>query len=192
MMKFLTENIIEMNKEFSDLDIFTLDFVNSIKDYTNYVLISGYVSILLGRSRSSEDIDIIIPHLDKDTIKKIITNIGKNNFYCLNTESEEEMIEMLNDKLAIRFAKVGEIIPNMEIKFAKTNIDNLALKDKITVIINDKKLFISNLELQIAFKEKVLKSPKDIEDALHIRSVAQKNINNEKLKFYEVLLNDFC
>ena len=60
-MEFISKNNIKIDRELSELDIFTLDFINVLKKYTKYVLVSGYVSILLGRSRASEDIDVIIP-----------------------------------------------------------------------------------------------------------------------------------
>jgi len=95
---------------------------------------------------------------------------------------------MLEDGFSIRFAKTNTIIPNMELKFAKTKIEKMALKDNVKVHINKNILIISNLELQIAFKEKVLKSPKDLEDAIHLRNIA--NINIAKLKYYEGLINE--
>ncbi|MDI6737809.1 MAG: hypothetical protein QME12_04815 [Nanoarchaeota archaeon] len=62
-MRFVSENIIEINRELSDLDLFAIDFIKVLKKHTRYVIISGYVSILLGRARASEDIDIIIPKM---------------------------------------------------------------------------------------------------------------------------------
>ena len=44
--------------------------------------------------------------------------------------------------------------------------------------------------MQIAFKEAVLKSPKDIEDARHIRIVAGKHIREILIKKYKRLLNE--
>lgn len=37
-----------------------------------YVLISGYVSILFGRNRSSEDIDMIVEKLDYEKFKEYL------------------------------------------------------------------------------------------------------------------------
>jgi hypothetical protein len=45
--------------------------------------------------------------------------------------------------------------------------------------------------LQIAFKEKVLKSPKDIEDARHLRNVAEGHLDFDLIKKYEVLLAEY-
>ena len=51
---------IILDKELNNLDIFALKFLNIISRYTDYVVIAGYVSILLGRTRTTEDIDVFI------------------------------------------------------------------------------------------------------------------------------------
>ena len=183
-MQFKEKEII-LNRELSDLDIFTLEFINILKKHTPYVLISGYVSILLGRSRASEDIDLLIPKLTKIELTNLELDLKNNNFYCLNTGN---IASMLNEGLAVRFAKDNTVIPNMEVKFIKTKVESMALKDNLSVKINKDMLIISNLELQIAFKEIVLKSPKDLEDAKHLRNIT--DINQIKLKYYEDLINE--
>ena len=60
---------IVSNKSLNDLDRFVLDFLKIMEKYTNYVLVSGYVSILLGRSRASEDVDILVPEMDYANFK---------------------------------------------------------------------------------------------------------------------------
>jgi len=186
-MQFLDKTII-LDRELSDLDIFTLDFVNILKKHTKYVIVSGYVSILLGRARASEDIDLIIPKMDYLEFEKLINDLKKNDFYCLNQEENKDIYEYITDKIAVRFARNGEVIPNMEVKFAKNKTDEIVLEDNILIKINEKELVVSNLELQIAFKEKVLKSPKDLEDARHLRNIA-KNLDENKIKKYEEMLN---
>ena len=52
------ENIYLKNKVVSKLDLFVIDFINILKKYMDYVIVSGYVSILFGRSRGTEDIDL--------------------------------------------------------------------------------------------------------------------------------------
>ena len=45
-MDFIDENIIVLDRELNDLDKFVLEFINTL-DEINYVLISGYVALLL-------------------------------------------------------------------------------------------------------------------------------------------------
>jgi hypothetical protein len=53
-MKVIDNKTIEIDRELSDLDKFTIDFVKILEKHVNYVLVSGYVSILLIRARPSK------------------------------------------------------------------------------------------------------------------------------------------
>ena len=189
--KFINKKIIELDRELSDLDKFTIDFIDILKKHTNYVIVSGYVAILLGRARASEDVDIIIPRINLLTFKKIYNDVKKNNFYCLNAEKEKTIYSYLEDNLAVRFAKKDTMIPNIEMKWIKNNFDKIALENYIDVKIKNKSLRISNLELQIAFKENVLKSPKDLEDADHIKQVAKEYLDKKLIQKYKEMLHGF-
>jgi predicted RNA-binding protein with PIN domain len=83
------------------------------------------------------------------------------------------------------------MIPDIELKWVKNRIDDLALQKTITVILPQGTLRISNLELQIAFKEIMLKSPKDREDARHIQKVAEGYLDKKLLQKYKEMLSDF-
>ncbi|MBS3777929.1 MAG: hypothetical protein KGY50_01395, partial [Candidatus Thermoplasmatota archaeon] len=132
-MKFIDSEHIEINRELSDLDKFTFDFTNILKKHTDYVIISGYVAILLGRARASEDVDIIIPRVDFSDFKKLYKNLKENDYYCLNAEEERIVYSYLEENLAIRFAKLDTIIPNVELKWIKNDFDKIALKKTIDV-----------------------------------------------------------
>ncbi len=190
-MNFIDKKNIEIDRELSDLDKFTIDFINILKKHTNYVIISGYVAILLGRARASEDVDILIPRIDFPDFKNLYNELKKNDFYCLNAEEEKTIYSYFQDNLAVRFAKNDTIIPNVEIKWEKKEFDKISLENTINVKIKNQKIVISILELQIAFKEVVLKSPKDLEDAAHIREVAKGYLDNKLIQKYKEKLNEF-
>jgi len=154
------------------------------------VIVSGYVSILLGRARASEDIDIIIPKIPLSTIKKLVHDLKEKGFYCINEEKDSDIFECLTEGIAIRFAKQNTVIPNIEMNWAKNTIDDLTLQTPLTVILPRGTLRISPLELQIAFKEIMLKSPKDREDARHLRKVAEGYLDNKLLQHYKEILRD--
>lgn len=189
-MKF-SKGSITIDRNFSELDKFTLDYIKILRKHTKYVIVSGYVSILLGRARVSEDIDITIPKCDYLKFQKIVSELQKKGFYCLNATKPERIFEYINEKFAVRFAKKGTVIPNVELKFAKNIFDDISLNKTLQVNVGQEEYIISNLELQIAFKEIVLKSPKDMEDARHIRNVAKGYLNERLIKKYEVMLHDF-
>ena len=118
------ENIYLKNKVVSKLDIFVVDFINILKKYMDYVVVSGYVSILFGRSRGTEDIDILINKIDMDTFLKFHNELIEKNYWFLNAENPNELFGMLEDELAIRVAVKDNVIPNIEIKFVKSQLDS--------------------------------------------------------------------
>ena len=187
-MKFISKSVIEIDRELSDLDLFALDFIRILRKYTRYVIISGYVSILLGRARVSEDIDAMIPKMDFSGFLLLLKELKNKGFYCLNSDDEKDIYSYTQDNLAVRFAKNNSVIPNIELKFAKNKIDDITLAKTITVKLNREYIIISHLELQIAFKEVVLKSPKDMEDARHIRNIAEGHLDKTLIKKYEMML----
>lgn len=176
---------IKLDKELSELDKFAVRFLEILEKHTKYVVISGYVSILLGRTRSTDDIDVFIKPISKQTFSSLYDELKEKGFWCLNAESETELYSYLEDKLAIRFAKKGLSTPNFEIKFPKDNLDEQTFEDSITVILSNGKIVISDIERQIAFKKYYLSSKKDEEDALHIEELFKKKIDHSKIIKYK-------
>ena len=123
------ENIYLKNKVVSKLDLFVIDFINILKKYMDYVVVSGYVSILFGRSRGTEDIDLLINKIDMDTFLKFHNELIEKNYWFLNAENPIELFGMLEDGLAIRVAVKENVIPNKELKFVKSQLDRISLKE---------------------------------------------------------------
>lgn len=171
-------------KILSNLDKFVLDFVSCVEDY---VIVSGYVFILLGRTRATEDVDLLIPQMtERDFLKfwKEIYNLG---FWCINTSEPEKAFNLLKGH-AIRFAKEGRPVPNIEFKIIKNDLDRYSYENRIKVVLKDCVFFISPLELQIAYKlflaadgtDEELQSDKDIEDARHLYKLFKDKINKDE------------
>jgi hypothetical protein len=53
------------------LDSFTEDFSEVVDKYAKYIVVSGFVAISTGRSRSTEDINMIIEKLSKENFVKL-------------------------------------------------------------------------------------------------------------------------
>ena len=182
-------------RELNDLDKFALEFTDIIKKYADYVIVSGYVSILLGRSRATEDIDLLIPSIKLVNFILLWDDLKKSGFECINTSNPQKAFNMLEEH-AIRFFK-GVPIPNIELKIIKNDLDKYSYENKIKVILGEKILFISPLELQIAYKlflaaegpEAELQSDKDIEDAKHLYTIFKEEINKEELLYFSKKLN---
>src|SRR3989338_423536 len=186
---------IVSNKSLNDLDRFVLDFLRIMEKYTDYVLVSGYVSILLGRSRASEDVDILVPEMNYANFKIMFDNPVEAGYECANTSVLKDAYSML-DEHAIRFFKETPI-PNMEFKKITNSIQKEAFENRIKVILKEKTLFISPLELQIAYKLSLMakgsleeiSSDKYFEDAKHLYETFKEKIDKEKLYKYARLLS---
>lgn len=188
-MEWVDEKTIRLDRELSDLDKLVLKFVNVLKKHTDYAIVSGYVAILLGRSRGTEDVDLFIPKLTKDKFVGLYADLLDNGFWSIIADSEDELYSMLEEGLAIRLAERGKVIPNMEVKFVKDRLDEFSLREKTRVMVEGGEIIISSIELQIAYKRFVLKSEKDLEDARHLQKLL--DIDEEKIKKYQVLLREY-
>ena len=169
---------IKFSKELSDLDEFVLKFVeilNSAK--IKYIIISGYVSILFGRSRTTEDVDMFIEDIDKSKFEKLLENIEKSGLWIINTSDSNQAFLMLKEGDAIRIAKKNMAIPNIEIKIKK---DDNIWKNTIDVVLNNFRLVTPKIEGQIAYKF-YLGSEKDIEDAIHLYEIFKDQLDMELL-----------
>ena len=77
-MKYDTDKKeIILDKELNELDKYVLEFIKILEKHVDYVIISGYVSILLGRSRSTEDIDLFIAATAISNNLTVVTNNKK-------------------------------------------------------------------------------------------------------------------
>ena len=180
---------IELKKELNSLDKFVIDFTSILNRLNiDYVLISGYVSIIFGRNRASEDIDIFIKNLDLKKFEELWSELYKQ-FECLNTEDLNSAYkEYLLNNTSLRFSKKDNYIPNMEVKFPKNELDAWTIENKKKVILNNNTLFISPLELQIPFKL-FLGSEKDIEDARYLYELFKDKIDINLLMEFNRKLN---
>jgi len=196
-MKYNSEKKeLQLGRELSNLDKFVLKFTNILEKHTYYVIVSGYVSILLGRSRATEDIDLLVPQIEFEKFKELWEELGNNNFECINTSKLEESFDMLKEH-AIRFIEKGKPTPNIEFKVMKTDLDKYSFDHKITVFLNGTTLKISPLELQIAYKlflaaeglDEELKADKDIEDARYLYQLFKEKLNKEEFMIFINKLN---
>ena len=187
-MRFIEKDRIQLDKILNDLDIYVLDFIKILEKHSAYTIVSGYVSILFGRARGTEDIDIFIASTTKEKLKNFYEELEDRGYWCLNADDADSIYEYLSSGLAVRFAKKGETIPNFEVKIALKRRDKETLKDIITVVTKNGELRISSLERQIAFKRYYLKSDKDLEDAAHIEEIFKNNLDYSKIKAIKTML----
>ena len=189
-MEFVDARTIKLDKIINELDKFVLRFIKILDKHADYVIVSGYVSILFGRSRATEDIDIFIKELSKAQFDALYNDLKDSGYWCLNAESVDEIYSYLQEGLSIRFANEGETIPNFEVKFAKKKSALMAFADFLTVVMEEGKVKLSSLERQIAYKRYYLKSDKDLEDAAYIEKLFKEHINLGKVKLLQGMIED--
>ena len=177
-----SRNKISMEKVMSDLDRFVFKFCRILEENKiKYVIVSGYVAIVFGRSRNTEDIDVLVEKIDFEKFEKL-WDILMKKYDCINASSAKTAyFEYLNKKTAVRFSEKGRFIPNFEFKFTKTDIDEFTLDNAIELEVDKDKILISPIELQIAYKLQ-LGSDKDIDDAIFLFELFKSNLDNEELK----------
>lgn len=180
----INEKKIEFKKEQNKLDSFVIEFTSLLNDLQiKYVIVSGYVAILFGRNRTSEDIDIIVEKIEFDSFRMVWKTISVG-FYCINAKNVNEAYEeYLCNGISLRFAKKNTFIPNIEFKFPKTDLDDWTIQERKKVFLNSHSLYISPLELQISFKLH-LGSEKDIEDAKFLYQLFKESLDM-------TIINDF-
>ena len=168
---------IKLDRKINELDKFVIDFCNILDEY---VIVSGYVSILFGRSRATEDVDLLVQPMNEDKFTKIWKKLYDAGFECLNTTKIDEAFKMLEEH-AIRFSRKNKPLPNMEFKIIKNDLERYSSENKLKVNLKTGSLFISPIEMQIAFKLG-LGSEKDIEDAKHLYELFKESINKEEFR----------
>jgi hypothetical protein len=175
---------LKLDKELNELDRLVLDFTKVLdRNKIHYVLVSGYVSILFGRSRSSEDIDILVQRVSERRFLQTWKE-AKKSFDCLTVDDAKMAYERyLSARSALRFSRKGEVIPNIEFKFPKVELDEWVIRNARKVLLNGSAIRISPIELQIAYKL-LLASEKDIEDARYIYRLFQEKLDAKLLKYF--------
>lgn len=162
------------------LDKFLEDFVKVVEKHAKYVIVGGFVAIAHGRSRGTEDIDMIIERLPKERFIALHNDLVKAGFECLQSRNPELIYDdYLKNKDSVRYIRKGIFVPEMELKFAKDILDDYALKTRKKLPDTRLDVYFASIEINIAFKEELLKTDKDLEDARHLR-IIYANIINEK------------
>lgn len=166
------------------LDKFIEDFAEIVEKHCKYIVVSGFLAIAHGRSRGTEDIDMIVEKPDYEKFKKMHADLVKSGFECLQSSDASVLYnDYLCKNISVRYIRKGFELPELELKFAKDELDALQIATRKKMPLTGLDIWFSSVEMNIAFKEELLKSDKDIKDALHLRLVYAKDIN-------ERLIND--
>lgn len=174
---------ISIAKKLLSLDEFVLSFTKLLeKAGVRYVIVSGYVGIFFGRSRNTEDVDILIERCGKETFAAL-WSLASRDFECMNAKNPETAYARYLDRdSALRFHKKGEFIPNIELKFTKNEIDDFTLENRVEIVLNKShRIFFPPMEMQVAYKL-YLGSEKDIEDSRFLYGLFGDKLDKEMLR----------
>ncbi len=178
-----------MKREVSNrtiLDDFTEDFCNIVNAHCKYIICSGFVAISHGRSRGTEDIDMIIEKLSLEDFEKLHEDLIKNDFECMQSNNLRDIYkDYLSQGDSVRYIRKDYMLPEMEIKFAKDEIDIAQLNSRIKIPFTGLDIYFPKIEEAIAFKEEYLKSEKDLEDAKHLRIIYEDKLDENYIKEFK-------
>ncbi len=164
------------------LDEFCLDFCSVVENFCEYVVVSGFVAISSGRVRGTEDIDIIIERIKEEKFCELHKNLVKNGFVCMQHHVPSEIYkEYLLENLSVRYTRKDEMLPEMELKIVKDPLDEYQIKTKTKLELTELNIWFSSINMNIAFKEHLLKSEKDLEDAKHLRIVYAELVDEKEI-----------
>lgn len=185
----LGEDTLSIARVPSALDEAVMEFTAVLDALgVKYVIVSGYVVILTGRSRATEDVDVILEPLSDDRLDEMIEAFTDHGYYGMAMPFEE-FPAMLRDGERVRIAEEGQLYPNFEVWFASTDIERTALEHALTAELDDQQIQISPIELQIAYKLQLAQrmrstQGKDFEDALHLYLTFGERLNTKALERY--------
>ncbi len=184
-------------------DIVAFRFAKVLEEgRVSYVVVAGYTAILFGRGRRSDDIDFIVEELDEKRFMELCMRARKAGFTLMQGDiwSEDSVKRLYRDYLVkgygVRFMYRDIVLPNVEVKLAKTSIHRYALTHRIKVVVNDRFVVrISPLELQIAYKLYLgsgESSGKDFGDAVFLYTLFKDYIDRGELERWCTRLRVDC
>ncbi len=177
----LRNGTLVVEREPNQLDELAIRFSKILGRFDiKHVYIAGYVSILAGRARSTEDVDVLIERIDEETADELAETLDEKGFWG-PTMPLTSMYELLDNGDNIWVAPEDQITPHLEVKFARDEFDRASLQNAITARIGDEAIPIGPLELQIAYKLH-LSAQKDIEDAVHLYTLFEESLSLPRLE----------
>jgi hypothetical protein len=171
------ENELILSKEPSIIDNLVFDFSDILtKNNIRHVLFSDYISILFGKDGMNEEIDILIQNISFEKFLKLWLAI-ENTYECKNTNDPIDAYNaFLKNHHVLRFAKKLNLVPDFKIKIVKDEIDRCTLKYRKKIILGERNLFISPLEMQISYNL-FQGSEKNIDDARFLYKLSKEKLN---------------
>lgn len=172
---------IRIEKPSNDLDRLILDVAGVLDDAdVQYVAVSGYVAVLFGRARATEDVDVIVERFDESTGSELAETLDARGFWG-PAMPLSELRSTLADGLPVRIARDGNRVPSVELKFPTDEYDRSSLENSVDVVLPDGTVRIGSLEMQIAYKL-AMGAQRDHEDAVYLYELLEPTLNTGRLE----------
>ena len=128
------------------LDKFAEDFCKIVERHIKYIVCSGFVAIAHGRSRGTEDIDMIVEKMSGEKFTKLHKDLIKNKFVCMQSDQPETIYDYLIRGMSVRYVwnEDGFFPPEMEIKFAKDPLDEQHIKERQKMPLTGLNIYFSS------------------------------------------------
>lgn len=177
----LRNGTLVVEREPNQLDELAIGFSEILARFdVEHAYVAGYVSILAGRARSTEDIDVLIERIDEETADELVTTLEAEEYWG-PAMPLTSMYEMLDAGDNIWVAPDDQITPHLEVKFARDEFDRASLENAMLARIDEETIPIGPLELQIAYKL-YLGTQKDVEDAVHLYALFEESLSVARLE----------
>ena len=184
----LRNRTLIVEREPNRLDELAIAFSEVLERFgIEHVYVAGYVSILAGRARSTEDVDVLIERIDEETATRLAETLAEEGFWG-PAMPLASLYEMLDNDDNIWVAPDGQITPHLEVKFARDEFDRASLDGAMTARIGGETIPIGPLELQIAYKL-YLGARTDIEDAVHLYTLLEASLSVSRLEAWVTRLD---
>jgi hypothetical protein len=186
-MMDLTEDRLVISKSLSDLDETVVAFTTLLdQNDITYAIVSGYLAILTGRSRGTEDIDVLLEPLSENRTGELTDEFEADGYWG-TAMPLDEMYAMLSNGSRIRVAEEDRLVPNFELFFATSEFEQRVLTNRLTAEVGGEEIAVSPIEEQIAYKLRLAQDQgvttgKDFEDALHLYVTFDGQFNRSKLE----------
>lgn len=175
------EGELVVEREPNELDALAMGFTSVLDDLgIQHVYVAGYIAILTGRSRTTQDVDVLIERLDEPQTERLVEALEEAGMWG-PAMPLDDMYEMLANGDNIWIAPEEQVIPHIEAKFVRDEADRTSLQDAITARIAAGELPIGPLELGLAYKL-YLGSRKDFEDAVHLYTLFEESLRTAELE----------
>lgn len=169
-----------VDREPNELDRLAISFTAILDELgIRHVYVAGFVAILTGRARSTQDVDVLLEPLDETQVDRLVENLEENGMWG-PAMPLADMYEMATEA-NIWIAPAEQVIPHVEAKFVRDETDRFALENRLTARIGESTIPIAPLELQIAYKLN-LGTQQDFEDAVHLYTLFEETLSTAELE----------